>query len=157
VRRPSLPHPVALVALVALVLAGCATGAAEPPTADVGECLLLADLAGVPDGGQEGQVQQIPTVGCDEPHDAEVLLAYDLPEGPFPGQEVVDGVVESQCLPQFRTYVGVSYEESELLEILTVYPTQDSWAVGDREVLCIVHTADGATVTGTFEDAERSG
>lgn len=150
-RRPALPHA---IALGAVVLTGCAPGAAEPPTADVGECLVLADLAGETGEGQ-GQVEQIPTVDCGEPHDAEVLLAYDLPEGPFPGQEAIDGVVEAQCLPQFQTYVGVAYEESTGFEILTVYPTQDSWEAGDREILCIVHTADGSTVTGTFEDAER--
>lgn len=152
-RRP-LPHA---VVLGAFVLAGCATPAVEAPTADVGDCLLLADLAGAPPPGEEGQVEQIPTVACDQPHDAEVLLAYELPEGPFPGQDVIDGVVDTQCLPQFRTYVGVDYEESERFQILTVYPTEDSWSVGDREVLCIVHTADGATVTGTFEDAEGTG
>src|SRR5690606_30548765 len=120
------------------------------PTAEVGDCLTISDLEEQLGGDDSGEIMEIPTTDCAEEHDAEVLLVYDLPEGPFPAQELIDGVVESQCMPQFKTYLGVSYEESQRFDMFTLYPTADSWSVGDREVLCLVYTMDGSTVTGTF-------
>lgn len=151
-RRPSMLLPTLLPAIAALTLAGC--GATDPPTADVGDCLNISDLEEQMGGADSGEVMEIPTLDCGEEHDAEVLLVYDLPEGSLPEQELIDGVVDSQCMPQFETYLGVPYEQSRRFDMFTLYPTQDSWAAGDREILCLIHTMDGSTVTGTFEGAE---
>lgn len=138
-----------------LLLGGCGLGATAPPTAAVGDCLNIADLQEQLGGADSGEVMEIPTVDCGEEHDAEVLLAYELADGPAPEQELIDGVVDSQCMPQFRTYLGVAYEQSQRFDMFTLYPTPDSWEQGDREVLCIIHTMDGSTATGSFEGAER--
>ena len=145
----------ATAVLAAVALSGCtALGLRETPTAEVGECVETASFADQLGGAEAGELSEIPTVDCAEPHDGEVLLTYDLPEGAFPGQEAIDGVVDSQCKPQFETYLGSPWEESQRFDLFTVYPTEQSWGSGDREVLCIVYTMDGSTVTGTFEGAE---
>lgn len=157
-RRRTVLLRTLVTAVAALALGGC--GLLEetaPPTAEVGDCLNISDLEEQLGGADSGEVTQLPTVDCGEEHDAEVLLAYDLPEGPLPEQSLLDGVVESQCMPQFQTYLGVPYEESQRFDMFTLHPTQDSWEGGDREVLCIIHTTDRSRVTGTFEGAERSG
>lgn len=162
-RRTTAPRPLLRVALPAiapvLLLVGCGLvgGGSTPPTAAVGDCLTIADLEEQLGGADSGEVREIPTVDCGEEHDAEVLLVYELPDGPLPEQDVIDGVVESQCMPQFRTYLGMDYEASQRFDMFTLYPTPGSWDVGDREVLCIVHTMDGSTVTGSFEGAESGG
>lgn len=155
-RRPTVPARMMLPAAALLVLGGCGlAGGAGTPAAEVGDCLNISDLEEQLDGADSGEVMEIPTVDCGEEHDAEVLVAYELGDGPLPAQQVIDGVVETQCKPRFESYLGMPYEESQRFDLFTLYPTADSWAGGDREVLCLVYTMDGSTVTGTFEGAER--
>lgn len=154
--RPTIPARLLLPAAALLVLGGCGLGGeAGTPTAEVGDCLNISDLEEQLGGADSGEIMEIPTVDCGEEHDAEVLVAYELADGPLPSQQVIDGVVETQCLPRFESYLGVPYADSQRFDLFTLYPTADSWAGGDREVLCLVHTMDGSTVTGTFEGAER--
>lgn len=87
---------------------------------------------------------------CDEPHDFEVFaifdLAYDL-DSPYPGEDPVADEAESTCLDEFEAYVGKSYAES-LLEVTFVYPSEETWDTGDREVFCMLHAANGKLDTG---------
>lgn len=112
----------------------------------VGDCLRSADLQGE-------QIENIATVSCDEPHDAEIFAATQLPEGDYPGEAGVRTASEDFCLPEFETFVGVSYLDSEL-EVYPLLPTEDGWnSLGDREILCIV--VSPTEVTGTVEGAAR--
>ncbi|OWY63427.1 hypothetical protein B7486_53195 [cyanobacterium TDX16] len=75
--------------------------------------------------------------------DETTTTTVDLDE-PFPGDARVQELGERGCLVAFGEYVGTSYEVSAL-EIGLILPTQESWeAIGDREVVCSVHRADGA-------------
>jgi hypothetical protein len=97
------------------------------------------------------QVSDVPVVPCTEPHASEVFHAYQVPGDTFPGD--FTQIAEEQCKPAFQTYVGVAYDQSAL-EITTLEPSFETWADGDRELLCIVVDPAGS-VTGSLQGANR--
>lgn len=135
-----------------LTLAGCGMlGGTTFPTAEVGECLNVEELNSQLGGAEQGEITELPTVDCAEEHDAEVFSAFDLEEGDYPGDEAVQTEAE-RCLTDFEDYVGTTYEESSLA-VVQLYPLEQTWEQGDREILCIAYTLDGSTVTETFRDS----
>jgi len=113
----------------------------------VGDCLNQTATAEVT------EVSSVPTVPCAEPHDSEAYAATDLPEGDFPGDAAVTESADTFCYDEFATFIGLSYDESAL-DLASFYPTQESWAEGDREIMCFVSSPDGQ-VTGTLAAAAR--
>ncbi|KUP96121.1 septum formation family protein [Thermobifida cellulosilytica] len=101
----------------------------------------------------EGEVSTVQTVPCSEPHDGEAYAAGDMPDGDFPGEVEIQNFADDFCITEFDLFVGVSYEQSEL-DFTYYYPTAESWASGDREILCVVYDPAG-DVTGTLEGAAR--
>ena len=92
-------------------------------------------------------------VPCTTPHDGEVIFvgAYPGASGtPYPGEAQFQTWVMAQCIPAFATYVGTAYEESPLG--LSWYdPSPETWAVGDRQVICLVGNPDGSHMTGSVQ------
>lgn len=120
-------------------LAACS----EAPTAAIGDCIDSADLP-------DGDLAELPTVSCDESHDLEVFHAFDLDEGEFPGEDEMSIQAEDQCMPVFEEYVGMQYQQSEIW-VTTVFPSQETWDIGDREVLCLLESEE----TTSLQDANR--
>ena len=104
-------------------------------TIAVGDCLN--------DAAAEESVSTVPTVDCSEPHDSEVYGTVILDDGEFPGDDAILEEADSGCLAQFAPFMGVEYEES-IADIQYYFPTEFTWATGDREILCIVYATDGA-------------
>jgi hypothetical protein len=139
----------ALSAVTAFVLTGCLQG--STPTANVGDCLDVGSLATV--------VETLPTVPCDEPHEAEVYAVLDLESDAAYEDLAVDEVAFDECEALFADFIGVAYEES-VIEIWYLYPDTTGWGAGDREVICAAaeldwDTGDVVPVTGTLADANR--
>jgi hypothetical protein len=101
----------------------------------------------------QGAVTDVTAVPCGEPHGGEAHFAFDLPAGPFPGDEPVASAAEQGCVAAFVDFVGTRYEDSEL-EISQLTPSAESWESGDREVLCFVRDPAGPT-TGTLRGEKR--
>ena len=78
----------------------------------------------------------------------------NLAEGEYPGEEAVKADADATCIPEFANFIGLAYEES-VLDYWPLYPTEGSWASGDREVLCIAWDPSGAKLTGTLAGAAR--
>jgi hypothetical protein len=98
-------------------------------------------------------VVDVRALPCDQEHDYEVFLTFDLREsGTYPSEDARGEEIGQRCLPAFDTFVGTAYEESEL-DIYTLEPTADSWDAGDREVVCAVARVDGAKLTGSARDS----
>ena len=145
----------ATVTLAGLALAGCSLlpgGGGDPKTNDeevgddvfsmeVGDCLNDADTDGV--------VSTVPIVECSSPHDSEVYEAGDVPDGDFPDDEALTTAAEQICGPSFDAFIGLGYEES-LYDYSYYFPTEESWAAGDREVLCVAFADDASKITGTL-------
>jgi hypothetical protein len=113
----------------------------------VGDC-----LSALPAGGE---VSEVPTVACSEPHVYEVYFATDLPDSAYPGEPALIGTADQQCLAAFEPFAGIDYSQS-LLFYSYLYPTQESWeSAGDRSVLCLVFDSSMTTTTGTLAGAAR--
>ncbi|MET4583701.1 hypothetical protein ABIE21_003227 [Conyzicola nivalis] len=97
------------------------------------------------------EISDLPAVPCAEPHDNEVFLLFDLAGDEFPVD--VDQLADDGCFAQFETFVGMPYETS-VLDYFPIQPTVETWAEGDREVICSVFEPEVQT-TGTLAGAAR--
>lgn len=98
---------------------------------------------------------------CDTPHDFEVYLVRDFPDGPdadYPGDTAVFGFSEQVCLGAFEGYVGIAWEDSPDLTYTYLYPNEETWGEGDREVLCtLTHVDEGTQLDGSKGDSGVAG
>lgn len=114
---------------------------------ELGQCITQA--AG------EGQVQSLETVDCAAPHVGEVYSLPQVPDGDFPGEQPLQSQAEQVCAGQeFQNYVGLDYQSSEFA-ITYLVPSADTWANGDREIVCILTTQDSSTLTGSQRGSGR--
>ena len=147
-----------VAAVAALALFGCSsdperdeeTGElAESGDVDVFD-LEVGDCLGEETG--DGEIESLEAAPCSEPHSEEIFAALTVPDGDYPGQDALDAEAEG-CLEEFAEFVGMPYEQS-VLEINYMTPTEESWSMGDRELLCTVYDPDADT-TGTLQNANR--
>ena len=116
-----------------------------------GDCFNDADFSFE---GEE-EISSLPGVPCSQPHDNEVYAVFDVSLESYPASE--DTMFEhalEQCLDRFTGFVGIAYEVSEL-DILTLYPTQESWRQNDREVVCAVYDMNNTQLVGSARDLGR--
>lgn len=105
----------------------------------------------------ENLVQSVEGVPCHMAHDAEVYSLFDMGEASsaWPGEDAVYVAAEDGCLARFHAFVGVAYEYSEL-GVYYLHPTMDSWIeADDREIVCMVTTIDGSSLTGSMRGSGR--
>jgi hypothetical protein len=137
--------PVAVVALL-----GVAIFAARAPGATTAFTLRVGDCFDIP---ADAQVSDIPTIACDQPHDAEVFVAADVvspsPTGfvPYIGEAAIAQWVAASCGPNTQqAYVGAGSAASRDLVVGYFYPNADAWSQGERQVTCYLH-AEGTKLT----------
>jgi hypothetical protein len=120
-----------------------ATGASAGPVAvsdlEVGTCFDDID-AGL------NEVSEVPAVPCDGPHANEVFAVLEQPGDEFPGEEEIRGLAEEGCFASFEDYVGAPIETSTLTPF-PVTPTAESWARGDRQVVCVLTSREPRTTS----------
>jgi len=116
----------------------------------VGDCLNSSVMS------EQTELQTIPVVPCSEPHEDEVYYAFDstVPGSEYPGEDAILEEADAVCTGDaFTDFVGVPWTES-VLEYWPMYPSDGSWASGDREVLCMIY--EGTTMlTGSLAGAAR--
>ncbi|WP_345712929.1 septum formation family protein, partial [Kineococcus glutinatus] len=97
--------------------------------------LRIGDCYQFPDEAAEA-VATVETVPCTSAHDAEVVTAFDLPAGDFPGEEEVQRTAEQRC----GAFVAGPVTAAAGVEGLAAdwfAPTEEGWDLdGDRTVLC---------------------
>lgn len=89
-------------------------------------------------------------VECSLAHDNEVYFVIEMDDTAFPGTEAVTEFADNQCFDAFEDYIGQQYELSAL-EIGYLIPTEDSWFLPDREVVCFVFNRSGPKLEGSVE------
>ena len=142
---------VGLLGFVGFVVAATAEGFNDDISVDrlaAGDCVDTIDGSAPEEG-----ITELPRRDCDEPHDAEVYLVEDLPlDGDeYPGVERVNAAVQEVCLGDgFEAYVGVSYRDS-IYGVSWLYPSDQSWDVGDRSAVCMVVSPSRAPLTESVE------
>jgi hypothetical protein len=108
----------------------------------VGDCL---------NGSATGEVSSFEGVPCDQPHTYEVYHLFDMADGDFDDAAV--GTAAEECIGQpFTDYVGLDYQSSEY-EVQPLTPTSATWESGDREIVCMLQSADLSDLTGSLEGA----
>jgi hypothetical protein len=109
----------------------------------------LGDCFNDPDY-EADEFSSLPGVPCNEPHDNEAFAVFDLTMSSYPDYDIAD-ISEASCVDRFEGYVGRDYESSSL-DVVTMYPSSESWAQSDREVVCAVYDMSGSKLVGTVKD-----
>ncbi|MGI9622687.1 MAG: DUF4328 domain-containing protein [Acidimicrobiales bacterium] len=133
---------------------------ASAPLADSGVGTLLEELkAGdcfdlPPDFNELATGTQpvlaVEVLPCAEAHELEVVATISLEFGAgagFPGDEQVILMGLSMCAQPFESHVGVPWWVSGL-DVFVIHPGADTWAIGDREVLCSARPVSGDLLEG---------
>ncbi len=127
----------AVTALLALSPVGCQTAASA--SLKVGDCINY-------EPSDDGHNRVL--VDCAQPHAQEVFYAFELPAGGYPGIMTIGDAQQDECAPKFTSYVGVDWEHSRYT-INYGGPTEQTWAKGDRQVVCFLEDGSGGQLTGS--------
>ena len=73
----------------------------------------------------------------------------------FPGDDALFAQEAEFCIAEFKSFVGLSYEES-VLDFTYYHPSEESWLDGDRVVTCMIYDP-GEQVTGSLRGARTVG
>ncbi|MFD2797186.1 septum formation family protein [Promicromonospora vindobonensis] len=128
-----------------------ATTGAEIPDLAVGDCFDTAATSG------QTTLYRIPVVPCTTAHGGEIYAETTAPDslaknGETPTQQELWDAADAYCYPEFTKFVGLRWAKSEL-QYWPIAPSEQSWAEGDRRILCVVESEE--PVTGSLEGAER--
>jgi hypothetical protein len=130
------------VVVLVLLLAGCGASADDVFSIAVGDCLDDATVA--------DEVTSLPIVACTDAHDSEVFASLEVTGDAFPGADALEQQLTEFCRGEaFTTLVGVPFIESRY-DTRGYFPTAESWANGDRELLCTIVDDGGARLTGSL-------
>ena len=143
--RVIAPSVVALTTVA--LLSGCSLlGGSTVQQFTVGQCVNDPILA------EDGQVEvgDMPVVDCADPHTGEVFYVEELPDGDYPDDASTLG--ETLCPENFDAYVGTPYLESVFF-VTQLYPTSDTWANGDRQIVCLIVDENGEELTGSAKNS----
>ena len=132
--------------------------AASPTAAPTGEETSVFDLeVGDCFSVDSDQFDTVVVVDCEQPHEYEAFQVFDHPAGPdeaYPGDDTLFEFADTECQPPFEEYVGHDYQTS-IWYITSITPSEDTWADGDREIVCTLNQQDEndepITVTGSAE------
>jgi hypothetical protein len=119
--------------------------------------LKVGDCFNDPELNEDETIEALAALPCESLHDNEVFYLVDYPgdEGAsFPTQEELDDFSNEQCETAFEPYVGLAYVESSLL-LAPFQPTVESWAEGDREIVCILFDGEQEGLEDSMRGSER--
>jgi hypothetical protein len=97
-----------------------------------------------------GEITSLPGVPCSEEHDNEAFAVIDLSIPSYPEGDTMAGLAYTSCMERFESFVGKDYASSSL-EIFPIYPTPESWAENDREVICAIYDVDESKLVGSVK------
>lgn len=98
----------------------------------------------------EGEVSEVPTVPCSDPHTWEVYKNVTVTEDEYPGDSGIQDIAEQECMAEFDAFVGVAYEDS-VHEFNYYTPVSEGWDMGDRTINCLIGGVE--QTTGSLEGA----
>lgn len=127
------------------------TAGAQILDVQVGDCVDTSATSG------QTALYRIPVVPCTTAHGGEIYAETAAPDnlaedGATPTQRALWDAADAYCYPQFAKFVGLRWARSKLL-YWPIAPSEESWAGGDRRILCVVESAE--PVTGSLQGADR--
>lgn len=117
----------------------------------IGDCAI--DPLRKKEADPNAMVSGIRVVPCTEAHDSEVYAIPELPDAEFPGPDEVIAMGEQACKDAYAGYVGVDFQDSKN-DADSLYPSMETYADGDRKVICFVVAPNGGTVTSSLKGSE---
>ncbi|WP_209559840.1 septum formation family protein [Frigoribacterium sp. PvP032] len=111
----------------------------------VGDCFAL----GEGDATGSGEIDGVELQSCDDRHDNEAYLVFDATPASWPGERALWDLADKGCYEGFEEFVGIPWDDS-VADYAYLTPTEQSWAAGDREVLCYAWI-EGDTSPGTLK------
>ena len=145
VLRPTIALGAA--AIMGLALSACSSmpfnNRTQSTELAVGQCLLVP---------LHSQVNSVATTECTEAHTGEVYSVTTLKNDTMPSRDEMDELVHNTCYETFEAYVGTSPEETTL-DYTAMSPTKQTWAKGDREIVCIAVRTDDEQLTASVRDS----
>jgi hypothetical protein len=116
------------------------------------ENLQVGDCFEVPAGDTVEDVQHRP---CTEPHDGEVFVVRDYSgSDTYPSTGDFDTWASEQCTgTDFEAYVGDTYDSRDDVGVGYLYPLEEGWGRGDREMTCYLSPTTGGTVSVSYRAA----
>ncbi|MEV7227034.1 septum formation family protein [Polymorphospora sp. NPDC051019] len=103
-----------------------------------GDCIEQVD---------ENRTVDPPPVKCGEPHQGEVFAVFDMSGSAYPGDEAVWEYATKGCDERLPGYAPSADPDAEYM---IYFPTAESWADGDRWVVCVAF--DETPRTGSIRD-----
>jgi hypothetical protein len=93
---------------------------------------------------------------CTEAHTAELIFLANHPAAngaPPPTEDELFSYVEANCLPAFNTYTGTDLIAESVFDLGFIYPLDEDWNKGDREISCYAYRLDNAPMTTSIKKA----
>jgi len=87
-------------------------------------------------------------VPCDQPHEYETIHILELDGEAYPGVAAIDARV-GPCVAAAEEWMGVPFTEDSRYDVWYHYPTELTWRLGDRRVVCSLTSPDGSMLTGS--------
>jgi hypothetical protein len=112
----------------------------------IGDCLDQKRL-------EDGITSTEPLVACDSKHDLEVFASLTFDGTAYPSVEELVSFGTKKCAAEFTKFVGLDFGISAF-DFQYYYPTESSWANGDRGIDCVIFDPTKQTI-GTLADAKR--
>jgi hypothetical protein len=113
---------------------------------EAGDCFSVDESA---------EIETVFVVDCESPHIYEAYEVFDHEAGAdaeYPGDDEILEYADTECQVPFEEFVGIAYEDS-IWFITSVTPSAETWAEGDREIICTVALEDYSEVTGSAGDS----
>lgn len=132
--------------LIVLASVGCSLLGGNVASLAVGDCF---------DPPNTVEVEDVKRHPCTDPHGGEVFFVTDYApsEGPLPDEADFRDFLGDRCPAAFEAYTGIDWASDTTYDIGTLWPSQDSWNGGDREMTCYVVRVDGAALTQSLRKA----
>lgn len=130
------------------------TGTITEPGRGLAQDLERGDcLADLPEDGELFMVRLAP---CSDPHVGEVFVELAVTTGsdpdPYPGIDEVLDQAERRCSESMERDLPAAFDDPSV-GLYYLYPTEDSWAMGDVTITCLA-TTEEPTSGSLLEPAE---
>ena len=135
------------IAALSMTLSACSLlgGNTSAFNVEVGQCVQNAESE---------KISDLQVIDCAKPHQAEIFYTVELSAKQRIPEEDLSDYARDTCIDAFEDYVGRSYEESEL-DTTELYPSEESWATGERTIACFAISAAGPTLVGSVKDSKK--
>ena len=142
---PLIRNGIVIAVIVVIAVAVRVLLPTDASSLQVGQCFdppaAEGDVSGVDDGP------------CTDPHKAEVVFVgdYTPASDSYPISLGFNSFISSTCKPAFNSYTGLDFEADSTYALGWFTPTRDSWAKGNRTIICYAIRSDEAPMTKSIK------